>query len=145
LNHEAAAHNTVRAAMVKEVGAEDFIAYVVKQTWRLVTAPKGLEFITSDCPLVVNSGDAEQRPVHWMTMSLSPVQLFVSFPASWEEPPPAFLELVALAHNFELITGESSRFLYSREPLRDGISVANHTVNFRTAAMNAFGRSRTER
>ena len=133
----AAARNTVRAAMVKEIVADDFIAYVTNQSWCVIGAPNGFEFITSDHPLIVNFGDVEQRPIHWMSIALSPTELFVAVPSSSPNTTP--LEDIVLAHTFALLTGPS-RFVYARAPVVDGICVGSRTVNVRTCIENTLGR-----
>lgn len=132
----AAARNTVLSAMVHEIRRKDVLDHLTKQAWLVLPMLEGLEYITSDRPLLVNGGETS-LPFEWMSIALSPVQLFLSCPRSWEGED-ELLRQLALAHNFMVIQSEA-RFLYSRGALADDIPVGNVKVNLRRAAESAFG------
>lgn len=123
--------------MMKEVTRDDVIEYLTRRRWLVLVASEGLELITSDSPVVVNCVDASQRPIDFLTISLSPQLLFVALTPDGELDE-TILASMPLAHAIALVTGPSS-YLYARQPLADGVVAGSLTLNLQTAVENAFG------
>ena len=105
-DHEATARNTVRTAMVQEIRSGTFLDHVINEHEWMVFAPVEGAFITSDRPLIVNGGDTQTRPVHWVTLALGPQHLFVSHPRAWLAEPDRLKEQLAttaLIHNMLIV------------------------------------------
>lgn len=123
-DHRVAAKNTVRTHMVQQIDEPEFLSALTAQDW-LTVETNGVDFITSDQPLLENPGldDAVTgQTVYVVTLPLSPTRLFVSYPRSWRgdgDWQDALRVITSEIHNMLVVSGRP-QYLYSAKPITDG-------------------------
>lgn len=114
------ATNTVRTHMWKEINDPEVLNFLMIEHAWFVASPAGMNFITSECPLIVNADDLSSRPIHMLTLPLSPQALFVSIPRSWLNDPAhdRNIRLVVAVHN-QLLVRARPRCVYAASKILD--------------------------
>lgn len=119
INVEAIYKNCIRSALISFINDEKFLRHVVdKMQWTIVyNVVEGEHFITSDVPLLINI-DGYSRPIHCMSLALSPTRLMIIHAKS-EEFDEDFLRTVAVLHNIRIIR-TTEKYIFSSRKLDDG-------------------------
>lgn len=111
----------VRHHMLAHINDPEVLDYLANQQWTICTVSAGEQFITSDRPVLVNAQDCQKRPVHFLSMALSPAHLFVSHPTHWNAEPSErdiWLRELASDHNCLLVMTQP-QYLYSAARIDD--------------------------
>jgi len=117
----ATARNYVRYRMMERIKDPATIARLKDSRWLIVNNTNAdFEFITTDCPIVINYGSAGPG-LDVLAISLTPQRLFVLHPTSWGKDGEyrETLGLLAFAHNL-LLLDRPCTYVYSRSKLQDG-------------------------
>jgi len=119
LDVEAIYKNSIRGALVSFINDEKFLKHVVeKMQWTIVhNVVAGEHFITSDVPLLINV-DGYSRPIHCMSLALSPTRLMIIHTKSGEFDDD-FLRTLAVMYNIQVI-GTAEKYIFSSKKLDDG-------------------------
>jgi len=115
---EDAAHNIVQNNMLRLINDPDFVTGLLNMSWKIIYIESyELSFITTDYPVLINYGK-DNEPIQWIAMPLSPNNLFVIYPSSWEWTD-EFVKLICFGFNLRMIEN-CSKYVYARHPLKDG-------------------------
>lgn len=120
----------VRQHMLTRINDQTVLDYLVNQQWTVCGAIPGEQFITSDRPVLVDAQDCQKRPIHFLSIALSPAHLFVSHPKDLNTEPTErdiwLRELVA-DHNCLLVLTQP-HYLYSAARIVDSARVPLRTL-----------------
>lgn len=119
INVDAIYKNSIRGALISYICDEKFLRHVVdKMQWAIIlNVVEGEHFVTSDVPLLVNV-DGFSRPIHCMSLALSPSRLLVIHAKS-DEFDEDFLRTLTVLYNIQIIS-MAEKYIVSSRKLDDG-------------------------
>lgn len=121
LDVERVARYSLRTHLVKNIRDPRLVKYLSELFAVTMTLPEDspVKFVTGDNPVVVNLG--QPGPIHYFTLALSPTVLL--FCKNTKDPIGEDDPIGGLVVAQNLLVIQQSEFVFSREPLSDGVPV----------------------
>lgn len=117
----AAVRNSLLEALPAYIGDKPFLGYLAQMCWSTFDISNRADhFLTGDCPLVVNHGQTD-RPIHLLSIALSPKRLLVIHPHA-PEFDLDFFRKIAVTHSVQ-VTAQTDTHLVSSKKLRNSSSI----------------------